>query len=1069
MDRHRPPCPDSRLATCPRFWHRLIPMPRAPRHPSLWFARARGFLGLTVGLALQTQAASPFASPKLEHSLRTWRLEDGLPWEGISCLLQTQDDYLWIGTDEGAIRFDGIRFELFDARNTPAFQIHRISQFSEDGSGRLWIATAGGGLVMKDGPNFRHFGPADGLANGQIRSVHAGASGKVWAATDGGGLYMGTFGKFSPVPIPTPRAQFLNGVLEAPDGSVVISTSDAGVWRQRAGTWVQLQPPEPGTHPTFNTMCRGTSGDVWVASDRGLWKAEGDRLLPLPGSREIMAENLNAALEASPGNWWLGSLTELIHHHPGGTQRLQVGAGFSTRGLATLLRDREGSIWAAADGVGLAQLKQTRFIGLGKAEGLTHDEVTTLVESRTGDLWVATAGGLNRISASGLERFTQANGLPEDFLLSLYEDEHGVLWMSSRSGGLFRRKNQTFERVDPEEVPYTLAAWCLGGDQQGRMWIGGRQGLLVLHEGRPEAWLNGSNGMTHDDVRAVCPDADGNLWVGTSFGLNVVHQGQVTTNWTSFDGRPIDTVVSLARDSSGSMWIGTLEHGLLRYRAGRLTRLTTQQGLPDNSIHQLLDDQTGHWWFSCGRGVFRILQSELDQVADGRLGQVHAELFGRESGLRSLELTSTLQPAGARTRDGRLWWPSNRGLAIVNPSRLPRNEHPPRPLIESIVVEHPGPPDKVRLRSRDRTWAVPEPGRIEWNPRRPDEKTVGRWLIREPGGGVEIPPGADRLEFQFTAPSYLAPDRVRFRSRLIGYDRGWNDDGSRRTAYYSRVPPGRYTFQVEAINEDGVPGTAAATLDLTLVPAWWQTRWLWLVGMAGLGAGTFGYWRRRSLRFSQERDQQDLLARRLIESQETERRRLAAELHDSLTQTLLVVKNRAWMGQNSEGVPDRVSRQLREIAAAAGQALDEVRALSHALRPPELDRLGLTRAFVVLGERLAESSGTRVDFHVDGVDGLLQPGQEINLFRIAQEAINNALKHGKAKRIELRLTRAQNRLLLVVEDDGRGFNPQSVPAGLGLGSMAERARILHGALTITSQPGQGSRVEASVPLPAQNP
>lgn len=1021
-----------------------------------------GLLALRSLTGRLSAAETNLALPTL--SLRAWRLEDGLPIETITALLQSRDGYLWIGTDEGLIRFDGVRFETFHNRNTPAFRLNRVSHLVESDDGDLWIAVSGGGVLRKRGPNYEHFGPAHGLSNEQVRALAVGRDGRIWAGTDGGGLFVRSGNRFRQIPPPNSDALFIVGVAEAPDGSAIVATPRSGIWRWDGTNWSRVPAEGLEGSTQWTVLQPGLEGRIWAGCQRGLWVYEQGRLHPAPGLGNSLGP-VQGVLESSPGEVWLATQSELHHFLGGRTSRQQIGSGFSTRGSSILLQDREGSIWAATDGLGLAQLQRTKFTTIGQPEGLAHNEVTSTVEGRDGSVWLASAGGLNRITPTGIQKFTTANGLPDDFLFSAYEAPDGTLWLGTRTTGPVRYRDGKFSPFLMYGRRQPVAIWCISGDEAGNVWMGSTRGLHLVRPDLSVTTVTGTNGLSNDDVRSICKSPDGSLWVGTSYGLNLVRGNQVVTNWAAAEGHPIEIVVSLLAEPDGTIWIGTLDRGLFRYRDGRFSHYSATEGLPDSSVYQMIDDGLGSFWFSCGRGVFSVPKAELHAVADHRAPRFHANLYNRADGLRSLELTSSVQPAGMRTRDGRLWFPSNRGVAIIDPGHLPRNLVAPRPRIERAVLSGMGTNLVVRVQDLpDADWTVPAPERID---RSPDIRgTLPRIEIREPGAALELPPGGDFLELHFTAPTFVASRDLTFRCQLENFDRGWIDLGQRRVAYYTRVPPGRYTFRVSAMNHDGVASVADATLELVLRPHWWQGRWIpvALVGiviLAGLGTHR---WRIAAL--ERRRAAQETFARQLIDSQESERRRIASDLHDSLEQELLVIKNRADLALLDSSNAQAAQQQLSEISQLAMHAVEDVREITHDLRPKLLDRLGITLALRTLLDRISDGSALALDSDLDSIDGLLEPSNEINLYRIVQESLSNVLKHAQARSVHVRLSRLPNEVELTIRDDGRGFDPLQLDDAhaFGLRGLEERGRILGGRLVIQSRPGNGTTVLARFPI-----
>ena len=1026
-------------------------------------AAGQVLLGLWALLCL-TSAAEVGTSLN-DLSLRAWRLEDGLPAETVSTLLQTRDGYLWLGTDEGLIRFDGVRFEIFHNRNTPAFTLNRVSHLAESSDGCVWIATSGGGIVCKDGPNFRRYGAADGLSNEQVRVLALGRNDRLWAGTDGGGLFLFEGDRFRAIPSPNPAVRFIVGVAEAPDGSAVIATPRAGLWRWDGTAWTRIVPENAPGPTLWTVLHQGRGGRIWAGSQQGLWKYEDGRLTPVewPGTAP---GSIQGILESESGELFIGTQRDLHRLANGVAERTQLGAGFSTRGTSILLKDSEGSVWAATDGLGLAQLKRTKFFTLGTPEGLTHDEVTSTTEALDGSVWLTTANGLNQVTTNGVRKFTKAEGLTDDFLFSSYQGPDGTLWFGTRTAGGMRYRDGRFEAVTFYGRRQSLAIWCIHGDAQGTVWMGSTRGLHTIRPDGSVDTLTGAEGLSNDDVRSIAASPDGLLWVGTSYGLNLLRNGQVVTNWANADGHPLEIISTLHAERDGTVWVGTLDRGLFRYREGRFSHFSAVEGLPDASVYQILDDGRDRLWFTCGRGVYSVAKADLNAVADRLSPQIQPNLYNRADGLRTLELTASVQPAGMRTRDGRLWFASNRGVSILDPLRLPRNTVAPRPRIDRVVLSAADTNLAVRVRAPSATeWQEPSPERLERSPG--GRRTLTRLEVREPDGTLELPPGIDFLEFQFTAPTFIAAKDLNFRCQLEGFDRGWIEMGQRRAAYYTRVPHGRYRFRVAAVNHDGMTSISDATLEVILRPHWWQTRWVAFSLVATCLLGAIGGHRWRINALERRRIAQETFARQLIASQESERRRIASDLHDSLEQELLVIKNRADLALLDATDPTSAQQQLTEISQLAMHAVEDVRQITHDLRPKLLDRLGLTRALRTLLDRIADGSSLAVDSDIDPIDGLLQPADEINLYRIVQESLNNVLKHAQARTVRIRLTQSAGRVELEVSDDGKGFEPARIQddEAFGLRGLEERARILGGELTIRSQPGHGTTVLARFPLP----
>ena len=392
------------------------------------------------------------------------------------------------------------------------------------------------------------------------------------------------------------------------------------------------------------------------------------------------------------------------------------------------------------------------------------------------------------------------------------------------------------------------------------------------------------------------------------------------------------------------------------------------------------------------------------------------------------------EPAGVRTRDGRLWFPTQGGVPVIDPTRVKTAVQPPPVLLEQVVINN-------------------EP----FHPR----------------DAVRILPGQEVLEIQYTGISLTSPEQVNFRYKLEGLDADWTPVGTRRSAYYSHLPPGEYTFRVVAANRDGVWNTQGASIKIVVVPPFWRTWWFLILGLLVMAGIVVMFYYRRISGLQKAHAAQEAFSRKLIASQEHERARIAAELHDSLGQNLLIIKNRAFMARNRIADHNAALAQLDEISATASLAVEEVREIARNLRPYQLDRLGLTLALKAILEKISDSSAIEFNADIEPLDGLLSSEAEINLYRIVQEAISNIIKHSAATHAQVQIKREGRRLLVRIADNGRGFTAESADnlqngGGFGLASIRERARILRGVCAINSAPGQGTIIQITVDVPDES-
>jgi signal transduction histidine kinase len=454
-----------------------------------------------------------------------------------------------------------------------------------------------------------------------------------------------------------------------------------------------------------------------------------------------------------------------------------------------------------------------------------------------------------------------------------------------------------------------------------------------------------------------------------------------------------------------------------------------KQGLFNNGVFSILEDARGNLWMSSNRGIYRASRRQLNDFADGKTQQITCVSYGKQDGLLNIECNGGRQPAGYKMKDGKLWFPTQGGVAVVDPESVPINRMPPPVVIESCLLGR----DEVDFRQ-----------------------------------GVEIAPGKENLEIRYTGLSFINPEGVRFKYKLEGLDKDWVDAGTRRVAYYAYLPPGRYTFKVIAANSDGLWGTEAAAVSILVIPPFWRTWWfVSLVGTSIAGAALLAYhYRLRQVKRAHAA--QEAFSRQLIQSQESERKRIAADLHDGLGQNLLIIKNRALLGTMNSEAHQAFKEQFDMISASASQAIDEVRQIAYNLRPYHLDQLGLTNAIEVMIEKVAASTTIHMTASISPIDELFSKEDEINIYRVVQECLNNVVKHASATEAQVRVKRDGHAIHITVEDNGRGFVPNGRRAGrrgLGLTGMSERVKMLGGLHKIDSAAGRGTTVTIRINLP----
>jgi len=665
-----------------------------------------------------------------------------------------------------------------------------------------------------------------------------------------------------------------------------------------------------------------------------------------------------------------------------------------------------------------------------KANGLAADNTYPIFEDSSGVMWRGGWGGLTRIENGQFTHYDDKDGLI-GLHMSLYQDREGTLWIGSY-GALTRLRDGRFELMAsakgknkielPDPSPLAIVQ-----DREGAMWFGTTEGLVRYKNGAVTGYT-ASDGLPDKYIQAIHESRDGALWIGTRGGLARFDNGRFIA-YTENDGMPATRVRCIYEDGDGVLWIGAYDGGLARFKDGRFTRYTMKDGLFNNGAFQILEDRRGNLWMSCNKGIYSVSKQELNDFAAGKIHSITSISFDQNDGMLDEECNGGMQPAGWIARDGKMWFPTQHGAAVIDAEAAPRNPLPPPVLVEQFMVQ-----------------------------RRPVD-------LHEV---MVIPPGSDDVEIHYTGLSLIKSEQVKFKYQLVGLDRDWIEAGTRRAVYYSHLPPGDYKFRVIAANVDGVWNTEGASIGIRILPPFYRTWWFVALATATVAALAVLAYRKRVSHLEQARAAQETFSRRLIDSQEQERKRIAAEMHDSLGQNLLIIKNRALLGQMAAKEHGVCREQFDEIDLSVSQAIDEVRTIAYNLRPHHLDRLGLTKTLEAMIDKAAAASSIRFTWRIADLDGALSKPSEINLYRIVQESINNILKHSQATEAEIEVSRDAHGVQVLIRDNGRGFVAAAPAAetrrGFGLTGINERVRMLGGILAIESGAGQGTTITVKLPL-----
>jgi signal transduction histidine kinase/ligand-binding sensor domain-containing protein len=989
-------------------------------------------LRVAAHLCWMLVALRSLSAASAQYHIDSWTTENGLPQNVVKDACQTPDGYLWLATMDGLVRFDGVRFVVFNRANTPGILGNRYTSLYCTSRGEFWAGTESSGVTRYRQGSFTTYTTEQGLPSNDVPGVTGDGSGQIWVLAHTSVVrWNEAESRF--VELPSEKSKYSHfSNSDERFGFWGINGDDLRLFVR--GKVLHYLLPREWPRETLTTASQDLSGNIWLASPDGRlaklsgghWSkiirtSGGETRLPLPG-------DLASTYRDSRGNLW--NIAVAPDPVTGLRRYLSLPSGGWSQRIAfnSFFEDREGSVWLPTNGQGLYRIRKQAISIFSKEDGLPDRNIYPINQDRAGAIWIGTwEGGLVRLSGGKLKTFSIADGLLSRRINSISEDRDGVLWVATPAG-LQRMRNGRFELVQ-NETQGSGEVRAIHQDREGTLWLGTGQGLVRCRNGNWSV-ITAKDGLATDDVRVIINGRAGNLWIGGYGGLTSLDRGQLR-RWTEANGLPSNSIRSLYEDRDGVLWIGTYDGGLGRLQKGRLTRYTVREGLFNNGVFQILEDSRGYLWMTCNRGIYRVSKSELNQFAVGQRRVISSIAYGKSDGMRNAECNGGLSPAGIRTRNGELWFPTQDGVAVIDPDRVTANLRPPPVAIESISVDG-------------------EPA--------------------ESGKPLRIPPGRQNLQIDYTALSLLNSEQIKFKYKLQSLDRDWVDAGTRRTAYYSHLPPGNYVFTVIAANSDGVWNMDGKSVPVLVLPPFYRTWWFMTLASLLVAGAVVLAWQYRVTQLQHANALQQAFSRQLINSQEQERKRIASELHDSLGQHLVVIKNLVLVSLNNGKSDEAVRSHMEEISAEASRALGEVREISYNLRPYQLDRIGLTKAIEAIVKKASGASSIAFTSAIDEIDDVFPKDSEINFYRVVQECINNVLKHSRATEASVVVQRERVGLRLTVRDNGQGFtpgtaNPGQSADGFGMIGITERAQLLGGKPMIHSARNEGTMISIEIPLP----
>jgi signal transduction histidine kinase/ligand-binding sensor domain-containing protein len=1013
--------------------------------------RANSIIALGVLLACCPCAFALDPSLDVSQYAHTaWKTSEGFCKGVIWSIAQTPDGYLWLGTEFGLLRFDGVRavpWEPPAGEQLPSSDIRSL-RVARDGS--LWIGTYRGLVSLKDG-KLTHYPELDGLIvewlledRERTMWVVAGwalsearlcriQSGKTQCYGEDGGFGAG-----------------VTTIYEDSGGNVWAGAM-TGVWR-----WKPRPPKLYTMAPAQRTyaLIESDDGGILIARRGGITKLRNGTFepYPMPAGLSFPPDRL---LRDRDGGLWVGALVDngLLHIHEGKTDLFTQADGLSGNTVFSLFEDREGNLWVST-GDGLDRFRDFSVHSLSVQQGLSSRSVSSVLATKDGSVWLGTSDGLNRwrreeitiyrrrslrdlrggslLSESTAKRGPDStptirkvfgSGLPHDVMQSLFEDDHGTIWVATLSGVAVLKSDRLYALAG---VP-AGNVFAIAGDRADNVWISHDAALFHLHKERVVERIPWANFGRTQPARALLHDGgQGGLWIGfREGGVAFYKDGQLRASYAGAQALGEGIVHSFYPDRDGALWTAT-EGGLSRIKDGRVLTLTSQNGLPCSNVHWMIEDDADSVWLYTACGLIRVARPELDAWASHAKQIIQASVFDSFDGVGNRSDITEPSPTVAKSTDGRLWFVGTGGVSVIDPHHLHENRLPPPVQIAHIIA---------------------------------DGKTY------DATNGLRLPPLVRDLTIDYTALSLVAPEKVRFRYMLEGQDPSWKEVVNDRKVQYSNLAPGHYRFRVMASNNSGVWNEEGALLEFAISPAFYQTasfRVFCVVALMALLVLAY------QLRVRQLAGQFN----RTLDARLSERTRIARELHDTLLQSFqgLLLSFQSVVKILPER-PLEARQRLESALDLAAGAITEGRDAVQGLRSSAFETNDLVNGIIAFGQELTNTAANvdhpAIEVEVDGGPRRLNPVVRDEAYRIAGEALRNAFRHARAQRVTVEIKYERRQFRLLVRDDGKGIADTTTLQGqaghYGLPGMRERAEVVRGKLEVWSKLNSGTQVGLSVP------
>ena len=1026
----------------------------------------------------------PVFSQKPFVKITRLSLEEGLSQSNVRCILQDKNGFLWIGTQDGLNRYDGYNFKVFknDPNDINSLSNNLISCLLEDREGSLWIGTMDGlNKFDQRSGKFKHYFARKGnpfaLQGESVLSLAEDSSGNIWAGTYLGG--MSTFNskenKFTtylhnPIDENGLSSNTIFALHVDRKGKLWIGTFGGGLncLDEKSGKFLHFKnisnDKNSLNNDFVNTIQEDEDGNLYVGTASGIsvlniFSNKINRLgINSTDENLIQKANVQAISRDKKNKFWFGTETNGLIYFDKVSGKLEQffseknnSSNIKENNVTALFVDDKNTVWAGTHSAGLTKLVRTKkifeniFADNGNKSGLTDANIWPIFEDSKGNIWVGTNNGLNVLDKNNriLKKYfyspTNKNTISNNRIWSINEDRKGTIWVGTQNGlnsiNFSKNKITRFQySPNKKSIPFNLIKYVYP-DKDGLLWLGTWGGGMIRFDPSSmdskiyQHHLNDKFSISDDIVFYITKDSKGTLWVCTSNGLNKFDK--TNERFTSYvhdksnpNGLHANAVYFILEDRNNIYWIASHGGGLIRFdnSSGKFKSFTEKDGLPNNVVYGILRDADSNLWLSTNKGISKF-----------SLQQKIFKNYNMKDGLPNNEFNAG---AYSKSKSGKFYFGSIDGLTSFYPDSISENKYVPKIAVTDFKIF---------------------------------DKTMKDFNCFVGGEEIHLNYNDNYFSFEFAALDFTEPANNQYAYMLQGFDKEWIYSDSRRYAAYTHLDAGHYLFSLRATNNNGVWNEKGITIGVIIAPPLWRTWWFRIITMMTFLSLVIYFYKRRTNQLKRETKLQQKFSKQLVDFQEEEKKRIASELHDGIGQNLLIITNRAQIGLMNENA-DKMKEQLTSISDTASESINEIRHITHHLHPTLLDKIGLTKTLQAMIHKFEGSSSVTFSISIDDIDNIFNAENEVNIYRIVQEGINNVIKHSGAKQTEISILKKEKTLKMIIRDDGKGIaeiklkNFLSSSEGFGLRSLKERVKYLNGNISIDSHVGKGTTLNITIPI-----